>query len=147
MSERKTVFITGSSRGIGHATATYFVKRGWRAITCSRDERHEHITVDLELTHELPGTVERLHNILGGQQLHALVNNAGYSPKGEGGSRLGCVDSLHLRLICVAATSRICGRRWKAVGPKAYVSRPGISRGTVGDGGVRTAMLLSYFPE
>ena len=38
MSERKTVFITGASRGIGHATATYFVDRGWRAITCSRDE-------------------------------------------------------------------------------------------------------------
>ncbi|MFL5331799.1 MAG: SDR family oxidoreductase, partial [Geminicoccaceae bacterium] len=102
MSERKTVFITGASRGIGHATANYFVQRGWRAITCSRDEvppecprdeRHEHITVDLELTRELPGTVERLHNILGGQKLHALVNNAGYSPKAEGGKRLGCLDS------------------------------------------------------
>ena len=43
-------------------------------------------------TDELPGTVERLHNILGGQQLHALVNNAGYSPKVEGGKRLGCLD-------------------------------------------------------
>jgi NAD(P)-dependent dehydrogenase (short-subunit alcohol dehydrogenase family) len=101
MSERKTVFITGASRGIGHATATYFVDRGWRAITCSRDEvppqcprdeRHEHITVDLAQTHALPGTIERLHNILGGEALHALVNNAGYSPKGEGGSRLGCLD-------------------------------------------------------
>ena len=93
MGERKTVFITGASRGIGHATATYFVERGWRAITCSRDERHEHITVNLELTRELPGTIERLHNILGGQKLHALVNNAGYSPKAEGGKRLSCVDS------------------------------------------------------
>ena len=103
MSERrKTVFITGASRGIGHATAAYFVRHGWRAITCSRDEvppecprdeRHEHISVDLELTRELPGTIERLHNILGGQKLHALVNNAGYSPKAEGGRRLGCLDS------------------------------------------------------
>jgi len=101
MSERKTVFITGASRGIGHATATYFVERGWRAITCSRDEvppecprdeRHEHITVDLAQTSSLPGTVQRLHNILGGEPLYALVNNAGYSPKGEGGSRLGCLD-------------------------------------------------------
>ena len=38
MSERKTVFITGASRGIGHATAAYFVRHGWRAITCSREE-------------------------------------------------------------------------------------------------------------
>ncbi|MGD9508568.1 MAG: SDR family NAD(P)-dependent oxidoreductase [Geminicoccaceae bacterium] len=101
MSERRNVFITGASRGIGHATATYFVERGWRAVTCSRDEvppqcprgeRHEHITVDLAQTHALPGTVQRLHNILGGEPLHALVNNAGYSPKGESGSRLGCLD-------------------------------------------------------
>jgi NAD(P)-dependent dehydrogenase (short-subunit alcohol dehydrogenase family) len=101
MSERRTVFITGASRGIGHATAAYFVKRGWRAITCSRDEvppqcprneRHAHITVDLEQTAALQGTVQRLHNILEGDSLHALVNNAGFSPKDEEGKRLGCLD-------------------------------------------------------
>ena len=81
----------------------YFVQRGWRAITCSRDEvpprmparraaRAHHRRPRAHRT-QLPGTVERLHNILGGQQLHALVNNAGYSPKGEGGKRLGCLDS------------------------------------------------------
>jgi NAD(P)-dependent dehydrogenase (short-subunit alcohol dehydrogenase family) len=99
--QRKTVFITGASRGIGHATAAYFVRNGWRAITCSRDEvppqcprdeRHAHITIDLARTDSLPGTIERLHNILEGQALHALVNNAGYSPKDEDGKRLGCLD-------------------------------------------------------
>jgi NAD(P)-dependent dehydrogenase (short-subunit alcohol dehydrogenase family) len=99
--QRKTVFITGASRGIGHATAAYFVRNGWRAITCSRDEvppqcprneRHAHITIDLARTDTLPGTIERLHNILEGQALHALVNNAGYSPKDEDGKRLGCLD-------------------------------------------------------
>lgn len=101
MSERKTVFITGASRGIGHATAAYFVRHGWRAITCSRDEvppqcprneRHAHITIDLADTERLAEAVTRLHNILEGQPLHALVNNAGFSPKGEGGRRLGCLD-------------------------------------------------------
>lgn len=101
MGARKTVFITGASRGIGHATATYFVRQGWRAITCSRDEvpdecqrseRHAHITCDLADTERLPDTILRLHNILEGEGLHALVNNAGYSPKGEGGRRLGCLD-------------------------------------------------------
>jgi NAD(P)-dependent dehydrogenase (short-subunit alcohol dehydrogenase family) len=99
--QRKSVFITGASRGIGHATAAYFVRNGWRAITCSRDEvppqcprdeRHAHITIDLARTDSLPGTIERLHNILEGQALHALVNNAGYSPKTEDGKRLGCLD-------------------------------------------------------
>ncbi|MFO1067310.1 MAG: SDR family oxidoreductase [Geminicoccaceae bacterium] len=101
MSPRKTVFITGASRGIGHATAAYFVREGWRAITCSRDEvppqcprneRHAHITADLAETEKLEDVVARLHNVLEGQPLHALVNNAGYSPKGEGGKRLGCLD-------------------------------------------------------
>ena len=99
--QRRTVFITGASRGIGHATAAYFVRHGWRAVTCSREEvppqcprneRHEHITADLADTAALQRTIERLHAILGDQPLHALINNAGYSPKAEGGRRLGCLD-------------------------------------------------------
>lgn len=98
---RQTVFITGASRGIGHATAAYFVEQGWRAITCSRDpvppqcprdERHAHITADLAFTANLPEATERLDELLEGGPIHALVNNAGYSPKGEGGARLGCLD-------------------------------------------------------
>ena len=97
----KVAFITGASRGIGHATAAYFVRNGWRAITCSRDEvppqcprneRHAHITANLADTENLPNAILRLHNILEGQTLDALVNNAGFSPKGEGGRRLGCLD-------------------------------------------------------
>ncbi len=99
--ERRTVFITGASRGIGHATAAYFVRQGWRAITCSREpvppqcprnERHAHITVDLAETDRLPEAVARLEELLEGRPLHALVNNAGYSPKQADGSRLGCLD-------------------------------------------------------
>jgi NAD(P)-dependent dehydrogenase (short-subunit alcohol dehydrogenase family) len=101
MDERRTVFITGASRGIGHATAQYFVRQGWRAITCSREvvppqcprnERHAHITADLADTGRLSEAVAGLHRILDGQPLHALVNNAGYSPKLEGGKRPGCLD-------------------------------------------------------
>jgi NAD(P)-dependent dehydrogenase (short-subunit alcohol dehydrogenase family) len=99
--QRKTVFITGASRGIGHATAMYFVRQGWRAITCSRDavppqcprnEKHAHITADLANREDLDRAIEGLHRVLAGQPLHALVNNAGYSPKDEGGKRLGCLD-------------------------------------------------------
>jgi NAD(P)-dependent dehydrogenase (short-subunit alcohol dehydrogenase family) len=101
MSERRTVFITGASRGIGHATAKYFVDHGWRAITCSRDEvppqcprneRHAHITADLAGVDSLDSTIDRLDQLLGDSPLHALVNNAGYSPKSESGGRLGCLD-------------------------------------------------------
>jgi NAD(P)-dependent dehydrogenase (short-subunit alcohol dehydrogenase family) len=101
MSEHPTVFNTGASRGIGHATAKYFVDQGWRAITssrdpvppqCERNDRHRHITVDLASTANLQVAIDRLSEILGGAQLNALVNNAGFSPKGPEGKRLGCLD-------------------------------------------------------
>ena len=77
------------------------MRQGWRAITCSREvvppqcprnERHAHITADLADTGRLSEAVAGLHRILDGQPLHALVNNAGYSPKREGGKRPGCLD-------------------------------------------------------
>jgi NAD(P)-dependent dehydrogenase (short-subunit alcohol dehydrogenase family) len=33
----KTVLITGASRGIGYATTTHFLKKGWHVIACSRN--------------------------------------------------------------------------------------------------------------
>jgi NAD(P)-dependent dehydrogenase (short-subunit alcohol dehydrogenase family) len=101
ISEHPTVFITGASRGIGHATAKYFVDQGWRAITCSRDavppqcernDRHRHITADLARVENLQVAIDQLSEILDGAQLNALVNNAGFSPKGPEGKRLGCLD-------------------------------------------------------
>jgi NAD(P)-dependent dehydrogenase (short-subunit alcohol dehydrogenase family) len=101
MSALKTVFITGASRGIGHATAKYFVDQGWRAITCSRDQvpaecarsdRHSHITADLAEVEHLDTAIDQLSELLGDDHLHALVNNAGFSPKGDEGKRLGCLD-------------------------------------------------------
>ena len=38
MSDRKTMILTGASRGIGHATVKRFSREGWRIITCSREE-------------------------------------------------------------------------------------------------------------
>ena len=102
MSDQKIVFITGASRGIGHATAKYFVKQDWQAVTCSRDsvppqcgrgERHMHICADLSDLNSLPEIVAELDDLLEGHPIHALVNNAGYSPKSESGSRLGALES------------------------------------------------------
>src|SRR6266480_3031369 len=33
---RRTLLLTGASRGIGHATVKRFSAAGWRVITCSR---------------------------------------------------------------------------------------------------------------
>lgn len=100
--ERKTVVITGASRGIGHATATLFLERGWRIITCARGdapddagrEPHwiEHIPTDLADADSVKAFIKRVNELLDGGPLHALVNNAGLSPKTPYKERLGCLN-------------------------------------------------------
>lgn len=102
MSDQKTIVLTGASRGIGHATVKRFSAEGWRVLTCSRqpfDARcpwpggeENHIQLDLAdpgKTIEAIGTIKAKIN----GRLHALVNNAGISPKGPGGARLGTLDT------------------------------------------------------
>ena len=65
---RRTLLLTGASRGIGHATAIRFSSAGWRVITCSRHAFPEvcpwgagpedHIEVDLGDLERLAGSVE-----------------------------------------------------------------------------------------
>ena len=96
--EPRTLILTGASRGIGHATVKRFSSAGWRVITCSRhafpencpwaDGPEDHIQVDLsdpaDTLRAIAEMKERLPlNAAGGRTLHALVNNAGISPKGE----------------------------------------------------------------
>lgn len=102
--DRKTLILTGASRGIGHATVKRFSSAGWRVITCSRHGFPEdcpweagpedHIQVDLadpENVRESFNEMKRRLTDQGGR-LNALVNNAAISPKGEGGKRLGAID-------------------------------------------------------
>src|SRR6516225_5133879 len=99
---RRTLLLTGASRGIGHATVKRFSAAGWRVITCSRHAFPEncpwaggpedHIQVDLTDPDDTLNAIKEIKRRLDGQ-LHALVNNAGISPKGNGGSRLGTMDT------------------------------------------------------
>jgi NAD(P)-dependent dehydrogenase (short-subunit alcohol dehydrogenase family) len=103
--ERKTLILTGASRGIGHATVKRFASAGWRVITCSRHAFPEncpwemgpedHIQVDLADPIDTARAVAEMRQRLEAQdrRLNALVNNAGISPKGEGGARLGSIDT------------------------------------------------------
>lgn len=103
MSERqKTLVLTGASRGIGHATVKRFSAGGWRVLTCSRqpfDPRcpwpggaENHIELDLADPNKTIAAIEVIKEKLDGK-LDALVNNAGISPKGAGGSRLNTLDT------------------------------------------------------
>src|SRR5499427_7806077 len=96
--ERKTLILTGASRGIGHATVKRFASAGWRVITCSRHAFPEncpweagpedHIQVDLADPDDTTAAIGEIKQRLDHGELHALVNNAAISPKAEGGKRL-----------------------------------------------------------
>ena len=100
--ERKTVIITGASRGIGLATALLFLERGWRIITCARGDappefaEHDnwlaHIPTDLADADSVKAFIGQAGVLLDGQPLNALVNNAGLSPKTPYKERLGCLN-------------------------------------------------------
>ena len=100
---RRTLLLTGASRGIGHATVKRFSAAGWRVITCSRHPFPEncpweagpedHIQVDLADPHGTRAAIDEIKERLDRKELHALVNNAAISPKAEGGRRLSSIDT------------------------------------------------------
>ena len=99
----RTLVLTGASRGIGHATVKKFGASGWRIITVSRQPfsalcpwpggGQNHVQLDLGDPVELGRGIEEIRHRLGGDGLHALVNNAAISPKGPNGKRLGAMDT------------------------------------------------------
>jgi NAD(P)-dependent dehydrogenase (short-subunit alcohol dehydrogenase family) len=100
---RRTLLLTGASRGIGHATVKRFSAAGWRVLTCSRHAFPEncpwemgpedHIQVDLADPGNTEAAIREIKNRLPDGELHALVNNAAISPKANGGTRLSSIDT------------------------------------------------------
>ncbi|MEL6219641.1 MAG: SDR family oxidoreductase [Pseudomonadota bacterium] len=103
---RRTLLLTGASRGIGHATVKRFSSAGWRVITCSRQPfpedcpweagAEDHVQVDLSDPKSTIAAVEDIRERLAtgsGGRLEALVNNAGISPKGPDGERLNTITT------------------------------------------------------
>ena len=100
---RRTLILTGASRGIGHATVKRFSSAGWRVITCSRQPFPEdcpweagpedHVVIDLADQQSVHDGIAEMKVRLAGDPINALVNNAGISPKGPAGERLGSIDT------------------------------------------------------
>ena len=104
MTERQKILVlTGASRGIGHATGRIFADAGWRVITVSRQAfsprcpwlggPEDHLQIDLGDISSMPRAIAEMQGRLPDGKLDALVNNAGISPKGIGGARLGVLQS------------------------------------------------------
>src|SRR5207253_11390837 len=100
---RRTLLLTGASRGIGHATVKRFSAAGWRVITCSRHPFPEncpwemgpedHIQGDLADPANTQHAIAEIKRRLPDRELPSLVNNAAISPKAEGGKRLPSIDT------------------------------------------------------
>jgi NAD(P)-dependent dehydrogenase (short-subunit alcohol dehydrogenase family) len=102
---RKTLILTGASRGIGHATVKRFSTAGWRVITCSRQPfpddcpwdagPDDHIVVDLASSDDTHKAIAVMREKLTehGGKLDALVNNAAISPKLSGGARMNSLET------------------------------------------------------
>ncbi|MGV2186404.1 SDR family NAD(P)-dependent oxidoreductase [Rhizobium rhizogenes] len=121
---QRYMLLTGASRGIGHTTVKLFLEKGWRVLTVSRQPfseecrwpsaRESHIQADLADLTQIDQLVADVRDRLNGAALHALVNNAGISPKGPNGARLGVIDSdaqtwttvLNVNLVSIALLAR-----------------------------------------
>jgi NAD(P)-dependent dehydrogenase (short-subunit alcohol dehydrogenase family) len=103
--KRPVMLLTGASRGIGHATVMVFAMAGWRILSCSRQPfsdkcpwpsgADDHVQIDLgdpEDTMRGIAEIKKRLEVEGGK-LHALVNNAGISPKSTDGQRLGAANT------------------------------------------------------
>ena len=120
---QRTLLLTGASRGIGHATARLFHDHDWRVITVSRQAfsprcpwggAEDHVQLDLGDIDRLPEGLTVIRDRLSDGPLHALVNNAGISPKQPDGGRLGVLDTpyetwlavMNVNLISTALLAR-----------------------------------------
>jgi len=102
--DRRTMVVTGASRGIGHSIVRKFADEGWRIITISRHAfegnrcpweagPEDHVQCDLGDREQIPLAMIDIKRRIGNGKLHALVNNAGISPKGPNGERLNSLTT------------------------------------------------------
>lgn len=100
---KRIVAVTGASRGIGHAIVRRFYDAGWEVFTLSRTPFSKacpwaegfvhHIEADFGDPDSIEAAIATLQDRVAGNGLHALVNNAGISPKDEAGGRLSATQT------------------------------------------------------
>ena len=143
----RSIFITGSSSGLGRATTKLFSSRGWTVIATMR-----HPNEEAELA-TLPGVVLMALDITDQQQIanattqaiamgsvNVVFNNAGY---GMAGPLEGLTDEQMLRMINTNLMGAI--RTTKAFIPHFREKRNGLFINTTSIGGLITVPFNSMY--
>ncbi len=111
----KTIFITGSSTGLGRATALLFAKRGWKVIATMRNPAKETelgnvagievLALDVTKPEQIEAAVRQA---LALGPVDVVFNNAGYGLAGpfEGTSDEQIVTEIETNLLGVLRTTR-----------------------------------------
>ena len=140
----KTIFITGSSSGLGRATAKLFASKGWRVIASMRDPRKEKELNDISglrlmaLDVTDPGAIESVaKQVVGSGGTDLVFNNAGY---GLAGALEGLTDEQILRMVSTNMLGTI--RTTKAFIPHFREKRAGLFINTTSLGGLSISVQL-----
>ncbi len=143
----KTVFITGSSSGLGRAAAKLFSSRGWRVIATMRnpDKEAELATLpnvvlpSLDITD--PQQIERaVARVVSDGGVDVVFNNAGY---GMSGPLEGVTDEQMLRMVSTNLLGPI--RTTKAFIPYFRERKAGLFINTSSIGGLITVPFNSLY--
>ncbi len=145
--DRKTIFITGSSSGLGRAAAKLFASRGWTVIATMRNPDKEADLAKLPRVVLLPLDITDPHQIgravtgaLDMSEVDVVFNNAGY---GMAGPLEGMTDEQMLRMVNTNLMGPI--RITKAFVPHFRKKRAGLFINTTSIGGLITVPFNSMY--
>jgi NAD(P)-dependent dehydrogenase (short-subunit alcohol dehydrogenase family) len=145
--DRKAIFITGSSSGLGRATAKLFASKGWKVIASMRDPKKEKelgkisgvtlMALDVTDPHEIESVAEQ---VVASGGVDVVFNNAGY---GLAGPLEGLTDDQILRMVNTNMLGTI--RTTKAFIPHFREKRAGLFINTTSIGGLLTVPFNSIY--
>jgi NAD(P)-dependent dehydrogenase (short-subunit alcohol dehydrogenase family) len=145
--QKKGIFITGSSSGLGRATAKLFASNGWRVIATMRNPEKEKelntisnvtlMTLDVTNPEQITSVAEKVVSMGG---IDVVFNNAGY---GMQGPLEALTDEQIVRMIETNMLGAI--RTTKAFVPFFREQRMGMFINTTSIGGLMTVPLNSIY--
>jgi len=143
----KTIFITGSSSGLGRAAAKLFASHGWKVIATMRNPSKETdlaalpnlVPLALDIT-DPQQIAEAASQALAGGDVDVVFNNAGY---GMAGPLEGVTDEQMLRIVHTNLMGPI--RVTKAFTPHFRAKRTGLFINTTSIGGLITVPFNAMY--